>query len=94
MFYNLLNKVGLASYCCVPCSIIDNYAKGTLKKYRILKHQIKSLSCRGPNILFLKSLRTSVNDSTKSKTVRAILFTVLWKALRFVNNSTGDKMKQ
>lgn len=94
MFYKLLNKVGLTSYCCVPCSIFDNYEKTTLKKYIILKHQITSLSYRGSNILFVKSLRTRVNDSTRSETVRVILFTVMWKVLRFVNNSTAEEMKQ
>jgi len=60
----------------------------------MLEYQTTSVSCTSPNVLFLKSLRTRLNDSARSKTVRVILFMVLWKALRFINNSAREELKQ
>lgn len=92
-FKKLHNIVGLPSYCCVPCLIIDYYAKSTLKNIYILKHQVTSYY-RGSNISFFKSLRTGINDSTRSKAMRVILFIVLCKVLRLINNSRGKEVKQ
>lgn len=57
------------------------------------KHQ-KTSYYRGSNISFLKLLRLQVNDSTRSKAVRVILFMVLWEALRLVNDSPEKEVKQ